>query len=73
MKDKSTMLPGLMLFACFILLTVCSLGFDFAFSSAPALQERPFLAVPPGKAPRSSRNHHFLYSKTPAHHVPHGT
>ncbi len=31
------MLPGLMLFACFILLTVCSLGFDFAFSSAPAL------------------------------------
>ena len=37
MKDKSTMLPGLMLFACFIILTVCSLGFDFAFSSVPAL------------------------------------
>lgn len=31
------MLPGLMLFACFIILTVCSLGFDFAFSSVPAL------------------------------------
>ena len=37
MKDKSTMLPGLMLFACYIILTVCSMGFDFAFSSFPAL------------------------------------
>lgn len=32
MKDKSTLLPGLMLFACFMILTVCSIGFDFAFS-----------------------------------------
>ena len=31
------MLPGLMLFACFIVLSVCSLGFDFAFSSFPTL------------------------------------
>ncbi len=37
MKDKSTMLPGLMLFACFVILIVCSLGFDFAFSSSPAV------------------------------------
>lgn len=37
MKDKATMLPGLMLFVCFIILTICSLGFDFAFSSVPAL------------------------------------
>lgn len=37
MKDKSTMLPGLMLFACFMILTVCSLGFDFAFSRIPSI------------------------------------
>lgn len=37
MKDKSTLLPGLMLFACFMLLTVCSIGFDFAFSSMPSI------------------------------------
>lgn len=37
MKDKNSLLPGLMLFACFIILTVCSLGFDFAFSRIPSL------------------------------------
>ena len=37
MKDKSTILPGLMLFACFMVLTVCSIGFDFAFSRIPSI------------------------------------
>ncbi len=37
MKDKNSLLPGLMLFTCFIILTVCSLGFDFAFSRIPSL------------------------------------
>lgn len=37
MKDKNTILPGLMLFACFIILTVCSMGFDFVFSRFPSL------------------------------------
>lgn len=37
MKDKSTLLPGLMLFYCFIILTVCSIGFDFAFSRFPSI------------------------------------
>lgn len=37
MKDKMAILPGLMLFACFIILTVCSMGFDFAFSRIPSV------------------------------------
>ena len=31
------MLPGLTLFACFLILTVCSMGFDFVFSGFPSL------------------------------------
>lgn len=37
LKDKNTLFPGLMLFACFIILTVCSMGFDFVFSRFPSL------------------------------------
>ncbi len=37
MKDKTTQLPGLMLFACFMILTVCSLGFDFVFYRFPSI------------------------------------
>ncbi|MDO4174537.1 MAG: CPBP family intramembrane metalloprotease [Eubacteriales bacterium] len=37
MKDKSTFLPGLTLFYCFIILTVCSIGFDFVFSRFPSI------------------------------------
>ena len=37
MKDKNVMLPGLMLFACFIILSVCGMGFDFAFSRFPSI------------------------------------
>lgn len=37
MKDKNTLLPGLMLFACFVILTVGSIGFDFIFSRFPSL------------------------------------
>lgn len=37
MKDKNALLPGLMLFACFIILMVCSMGFDFVFSRFPSL------------------------------------
>ncbi len=31
------MLPGLMLFACFMILTICSMGFDFTFSRIPSI------------------------------------
>ena len=31
MKNKATILPGLMLFASFVILMVCGMGFDFVF------------------------------------------
>ncbi len=37
MKNKATILPGLMLFASFVILMVCGLGFDFVFSKFPSL------------------------------------
>lgn len=37
MKDKATLFPGLMMFACYIILVVCSMGFDFAFSAFPSI------------------------------------
>ena len=37
MKNKATILPGLMLFASFVILMVCGMGFDFVFSRFPSL------------------------------------
>lgn len=37
MRDKENLFPGLMMFSCYIILVVCSIGFDFAFSSFPSL------------------------------------
>ena len=37
MKNKATILPGLMLFASSVILMVCGMGFDFVFSRFPSL------------------------------------
>lgn len=62
MKDRATILPGLMLFACFIILTIGGMSFDFAFSRIPnigVILVEIFAFVPPAYCLYKAQNDTF--------------